>query len=672
MQTSTFIYIILSILFSFSVAFFQYFYKEKRKPKINIFLFILRGLSLFLLCLLFINPKISNTLTTYVKPTLSVLIDNSYSIKHFNEQNNIDKLLKEIKNNKELNNKFDINTFSFAKNIKVLDSLSYQSSQTDISKALKSIDDIEKLNNGAIVLLSDGNQTIGDDYEYIKTSKPVYPIVLGDTTRHKDVKISLLNVNKYSYLNNNFPVEAMLLYDGNEPVKTQFSIYKDGKVIFSKKVAFSKEKNSVTVTTNLSADTKGMQYYTANIGKIKGEKNIKNNRKSFSVEVLSEQQKVLILHSVLHPDLGALKKSIEKNKQRKAEISSVYKFNKKLSDYQLVIFYQPNYSFKRYFDLRKSNYWLITGSKTDWNFINNQQKFIQKRVISSSENYLGVYNSSFLTFIQKDIQFDNFPPLQDRFGTVTMQKKGQILLYQKLKGFTTTEPMLVFFEETDNKVAFLLGENIWKWRSSSFLQKNSFEEFDEFVANIVQYLSSNEKKNRLDFKVKPNYEANSPITISGLYLDNNYQFDNRASIQITIINSDTKERRVIPFSLINNAYFVNIENLTSGRYSYTISVAGQKIKKSGRFRISNFNAEEQFTRADNKKLLKLATKTNGNIFYPNKINELIDLLNKDEKYFTIQKKTEKKENLLNWKWILFIFVCLLTLEWFLRKYHGKI
>ena len=135
-------------------------------------------------------------------------------------------------------------------------------------------------------------------------------------------------------------------YEGKENVTSQFSIYKNGKTIFTKKVQFSSEEKSKTIATNLTSTKEGLHYYTASIRKIEGEKNTKNNTKNFSVEVIDEQTKVLILTSVLHPDLGAFKKSIESNKQRSVDVVLIDKFKNQLNDYQLVILYQPNNNFK--------------------------------------------------------------------------------------------------------------------------------------------------------------------------------------------------------------------------------------------------------------------------------------------------------------------------------------
>ncbi|MDY0779419.1 VWA domain-containing protein [Tenacibaculum sp. IB213877] len=671
MQATTLLYIILAVLFSVFVGFFQYFYKVKNAPKINILLFILRTLSVFLLLLLLINPKIKNTRTENTKPVLSVLVDNSLSAQFFKEEAQIKQLVEEFKRNFKLNDKFDVNFFSFGKNIQVLDSLHFDEGQTNIAKAIQSVNDLYKNQLSATVLISDGNQTIGNDYEFTNSKQAVFPLVIGDTAQYQDIKISQLNVNKYSYIKNKFPVEALVVYDGKEAVSSVFTITKDGKKVFSKRVSLSPENNSTTVSANLTSDAEGLHYYSASISRLENEKNTKNNYKNFSVEVIDEQTKVLVLASVLHPDLGAFKKAIESNQQRQVEIVQINKFEGNLNDYQLVIFYQPNSYFRNDFQQRTSNFLLVTGTKTDWNFVNSLNLGIKKSAINQSENYRATYNAQFLTFLQKDIGFGSFPPLRDKFGSVSFDE-NQPLAYQRIGNISTEEPLISTFEKGESKFAVILGEDIWKWRAASYLKENSFQEFDEFLGNFVQYLASNKKRNRLEVNFDNLYLANQPIQLSALYLDQNYQFDNRASLQISILNSETKERKIYPFSLVNNAYQVNVEGLPAGDYSYKVTVEGQTINKSGRFKISDYQIEEQFTRANTQKLEKLANNSGGKRFYKTEQQQLINVLVNDKNYYTTQKSIDKEENLINWKWILFLIAGLLTIEWFTRKYFGKI
>ncbi|WP_418645196.1 VWA domain-containing protein [Tenacibaculum insulae] len=611
-------------------------------------------------------------ITTNSKPVLSVLVDNSISTKYFKAAKKVDSIIKEIEKNQKINQKFDVQFFSFGKEVSVLDSLSFTQPKTDINKAITSINTLTKESKNATILISDGNQTSGNDYEYTQSKSAIYPIVIGDTTQYQDIQISQLNVNKYSYIQNKFPVEALLYYEGKETVNSVFSIRKNGKKVFSKKLQFSPLKPTQTITTSLKSDKKGNQYYTAAITKIKSEKNTKNNYKNFAVEVIDEQTKVLILSSFLHPDLGAIKKAIESNKQRKATIALINDRSVNFSEYQFFVLYQPNRSFKQFFKKIQSNYLLISGTKTDWNFLNSEKLGVTKNAINQTEVYSAIYNADFLTFLQKDIHFSEFNPLKDVFGEIQITAKHQTLLYQKYAGVATQQPLLITIENDENKMAVLFGEGIWKWRAASFLSTQSFENFDAFLGNLTQYLASNKKRKRLTVKSKSLYPANAPINISAFYVDKNYQFDNRASLELTVTNTKTKEKKVLPFSLVHNSYQVSVEGLLSGDYSYKVSVNSQTINSFGKFKITDYQIEEQFTNANYKKLNSLALKTKGELFYANKVKNLLDKLSSDESYYTVQKSTTKKQNLIDWQWMLFLAIILLAIEWFIRKYYGKI
>ena len=663
------------MVLSLSVAFFQYYYKVKNKLKVTIILFALKTLSLFLLILLLINPVIEKVVIENEKPILSILVDNSKSISYFKEAESVRDIVSNVNNNNHLRDKFSINEFTFGKDLHVLDSLSFLENETNIAAAITGVTELHKEKIMPIVLITDGNQTIGYAYEFLSSKHPIYPIIVGDTTKHVDLKITQLNVNKYSYIQNKFPVEVLLNYEGSEKVKTQFSIFSQGKTIFRENVTFSSDKKSATITANLTSTKEGLQYYTASIRKIENEKNTKNNTKNFSVEVIDEQTKVLILSSVLHPDVGALKKSIESNKQRSVDVFLIDKFNNQINDYQLIILYQVNNKFKSVISQlkqRNSNYLLVSGSNSDWNFINKQQLGFTKNAIHQTENYGAIYNGSFLTFLQEDIGFNNFPPLKDTFGEIAISKEHQILLHQNINGIQTTQPLLVNFDINNQKSAVLFGEGIWKWRAASFLTTNSFEEFDKFTGSLVQFLASNKKRARIEVNVENSYPANSTIHISAFYTDKNYQFDARAALELSITSKETNEVTKIPFSLVNNSYQVEIENLASGDYSYRVEVLDQKINKYGRFKITEYQIEEQFTSANVNKLQQLATKTGGKLFYKNQIDDLANELLDNTSFYTVQKSSVKQQNLIDWKWVLFFVITLFTVEWFIRKYHGKI
>lgn len=675
MNSSSFLYVVIALVLGVLIAYFQYFYQSKDRRLLIFTLFGLRSLSIFLIILLLFNPTIKTTELQTNKPVLAVLIDNSQSTNYFKEKQEVSNLVEKFRTDQPLNNKFDISYFSFGSSFQALDSLTFLEPQTNIDQAINAVNTIYKESISPVVLISDGNQTLGNDYEYSTSTTQVYPLIIGDTITYKDLKINQLNVNKYSYLNNSFPVEALLYYEGNQPTSSEFVIRKDGKRVFSKKLLFSSNKRSITVETSLPSLQKGKNYYTASIRPLSGEKNVANNTKTFSVDVIDEQTKIGIVTSVLHPDIGALKKSIETNKQRKVDIKIINKNAFKITDYQLIIIYQPNRLFNDLFKElkeKKTNYFVITGSKTDWNFINTMQLGISKNAISKDENYIASFNQNFLTFGQNDIGFEQFSPLQDKFGEITVSKPFESLLYQNINGIALDFPLFATLEESTQKSAFLLGEGIWKWRATSYLNSNSFADFDGFISNVVQYLASTKVRKRLDVTIDAIFPSNATIDVTAFYVDSNYKFDDRATIKMELSDSNNTMNRELPFSVIGNAYQLYIEDLPAGNYTYKVSVEGQNISSTGTFRVTTFNVEEQFTNANLEKLNRLADRTGGTPYYKSEFQGLKSELLQNTDYFTTQKTITKDKNIIDWYWVLLIALLLLTIEWFIRKYYGKI
>jgi hypothetical protein len=669
------IWILLGLILSIFLGYYLYYYKVKQPTKINLLLAIIRSFVFFLIVLLLINPSIPEEVLFSQKTKLSVLVDNSSSIKYFKKDSLINHILEGLKNDKKLNKKFNIDYYSFGNKFQLSDTFNFNDNQTDISIPLKKITRIQKNRNSPIVLISDGNQTIGNDYLYTKIKEPVFPIVIGDTSKYKDVKISQINVNRYSFINNKFPVETILQYDGVQPVRLRYSIENNGKIIYTKIIKFTDKNNSRILKTFIKASQEGLNVYKSKIQYLENEKNKANNYKNFSVEVNNKQSKILIVSSFYHPDLGALKKAIERDKQRKVNIEIIKSKKHQINDYQLIILYQPDEKFNlllKQLNSNKLSFMLITGSKTDWSFINNESLGITKKNINQLENYSASFNNSFFTFSQKNIGFENFPPLLDYFGELNIMIPHQTLLFQNINGYSSQRPLLVAANENNQKKIFLFGEGIWKWRSSSFQKKNSFINFDKFIGSIVQYASNKKIRDRLDIDIKPSYNINSKILISAFYIDENFQFDNRATLLFTVLNKNTKEKKILPFSLSDSSYQLYLNSLDSGKYEYTVSVNEQDISKKGNFVVNDFLVEEQFTSANSNKLGLLAKKTKGELYFEDNYNLLMDKLVNDDQFQIEQKSKQISSNLINKTWMMLVIVTLLSLEWIIRKYIGKV
>ncbi len=669
------IWILFFLVLSSLFGYFLYYYRVKQPAKIDLLLAIIRSLVFFLVLILLVNPSITKKVLSSHKTKLSVLVDNSSSIKFLKKDSLITHILGSLKNDKKLNDNFKINYYSFGSTFKLSDTFSFDEYQTDISVPLERISKLQNNTIHPIILISDGNQTIGSDYQYTSINDPVFPIVVGDTSMNNDVRISQINVNRYSFINNKFPIETILQYEGIKPVKLRYSIENNGKVIFSKLLNFSEKNNSQILRNYIKATQEGLNLFKSKIEYLKNEKNIVNNSKIFQVDVINKQSQILIVSSFYHPDLGALKKAIESDKQRKVSIKIIGNDDIQINDYQLIVLYQPTKEFDsllNQLNSNKSSFFMITGSKTDWSYINNKSLGINKKYINQLEKYTPVFNTSFLTFSQKNIGFENYPPLSDYFGEVLISIPHQTLLFQNINGYLSQMPLLINSNENNQKKVFLFGEGIWKWRSSSFQTYNTFKYFDRFIGNIILYASNNKIRDRLDIDIKSSYNINSEISINAFYVDENYQFDNRATLLFTLLNKNTNQKRTLPFSLSNASYQLNLSSLDPGKYEYIISVDGQNISKKGKFVVNDFFVEKQFTRANSDKLDLLAKKTKGELYFEDNYNLLVDRLVNDKKFEIQNRSIEIISNPINFRWIMILLIFLLSIEWLIRKYMGKV
>ncbi len=677
MQTETIIYIIIAAITALLLALFQYIYKSKLKSNLRYILTGLKTISIFGILLLLINPKFESFTYYDEKPTLVIAVDNSESISYLKQDESATQIINDLRANSELQERFNIQTYSFGKSVKSLDSLNFNERQSNLSLALKQFDEVYANQTAPIVVISDGNQTYGSDYSYTAkgVKQPIYPVILGDSTVYSDLSIKQLNVNRYVYLKNKFPLEIITNYSGNESITTELKIWSGNSVLFRKKLQFDPSKSSEIISTALVANSVGVKTYRVELSSLESEKNTVNNSKNFGVEVIDQKTNIALVTDRLHPDLGALKKSIESNEQRSVSILKPKEYLTKVDDFQLVILYQPNNSFNSVLSKIKSqnlNTFIITGATTDYGILNNKLLRFNYDVTNQTEDFQPSLNRNYNTFIIDNLDFENFPPLKSEFGTLEFLAPNDIILFKTVNGINTNQSMLSTFEYDNSKHALLSGEGIWRWRAQAYLDSESFNDFDSFINKLVQFLSSNKKRNRINIDYKSFYNGNDEVIITSQYFNKSFEFDNSASLTIMLKNKVDNSLKEVPLLLNSGNYTVDLSGINSGLYDFTIKHNSEAVSASGSFQVLEYNVEQQFLNADIDKLKTIADKSNGNYFFSQQSNQLINNLLGDKRYATIQKSTKNIVPLIDWKYLLGLIVLSLFIEWFIRKYNGLI
>ncbi|WP_273566724.1 VWA domain-containing protein [Maribacter halichondriae] len=675
METRTILLIIAAVIVALGIVIFQYFYRTKKRGNLSVILSFLRFIALFGLFLLLINPKFTRQTYTLEKPNLILLSDNSSSVAK--EKDVLSDVTNSLMANKSISDQFEVETYSFSNILKNSDSLSFSGRNTNITGALSSLYDIYANSNTAIVLLSDGNQTLGQDYAFYERDNkmPVFPVVLGDTTQYEDVRIDQVNANRYAFLKNKFPIEIYVAYNGERNITSNVSISIDGKQVHQERVNLSNQNNSKILNTLLEASSVGPKSIQVVVSQVDNERNTLNNKKNIAVEVIDEKTNVAIISDMLHPDIGALTKAIESNEQRSVSVLNPKVSAKELDDVDLFILYQPNASFNGVYDYikkRNANSFTVCGTHTDWNFLSRVQTkydFEDNGIVQEVSPQL---NSGFTKYDISEISFQAYPPLNSDGGLVGSYGGLDVLMNMKIRGAEMRSPLMFVAQNNIQKEAFVFGENLWKWRMQSYREHQDFKNFDDFVGKLVLYLSDNKSKERLQLDYESIYEGSNSAKISASYFDEAFVFDSNANLSIKLKGTDDEVSKEIPMLLKGTYYEVNLAGLEAGKYNFTVTEKSENRSKSGSFTILDFDIEQQFASSEYKKLGLLANNTGGTLFFPSQIDSLIQFVKNDERFRPIQRGAENVVSLIDFRWLLGIITAALALEWFIRKYNGLI
>jgi len=257
------------------------------------------------------------------------------------------------------------------------------------------------------------------------------------------------------------------------------------------------------------------------------------------------------------------------------------------------------------------------------------------------------------------------------FGDFKESGNAEILLYQKIGKIGTKKPLLLFGEQNNIKMGVLCAEGIWKWRLFDFLQHQSHDIFDEVIGKSITYLALKEDKRKFRISMDKNiFNENEKVVFDAELYNQSYELINEPDASLTITNSSGKDFN-FTFNKKGKAYVLNAGFLPVGNYTYrgTVNNSGEQLTYSGQFSVQPIQLEVFETTADHGVLQLLSEKYGGSLVYPNNINTIATTL-QENPIKPVQYNTSKTRSIINVKWIFFVLLGLMILEWFIRRYFG--
>lgn len=648
-----------------------------------------RTLVVATLAFLLFAPLVRRISHTPEKPVIVIANDNSISVKAIQPSGfDAKKYQQDLKQLADrLSEKYEVKTYSFGDSVKQGFSFT-GNDQTSNGTALVSQlnDELLNRNVGAIIMASDGIFNRGGNpiYELNKIKAPVYTIAMGDTIPKRDVLIANVNYNNIVYLDNEFTLDVQVQAFESKGENVRLSVLENGKQVTEQSLSIGSASFVKDAQIKLKATKVGVHRYTVNVSEVKNEITIKNNSQTIFVEVIDGRQKVLLAAAGPHPDLATFKQAIELNKHYEVSTAIAEELESvDASKYSLVILYQlptANYSATSLINKLKQQKvatWFVLGAQTNLqNFNQVQTQLNFARANGSLQEVFPYYENNFTAYnLNTDAlkQLDGYDPLQIPFANLIIKGSYTAVLNQRIGKVNTQSPLLFFTEDNGKKNGFLIGEGIWKWKLEEAKNENTYPLVAELISKTVQYLSVKDDKRK--FKVytnKSTFEENENIVLNATLYNDAFEPVNASEVKIQIKNSEGKAYNYT-FSKVGNAYQLDAGALPQGNYTYiaSTSLGDKKYTANGAFYVNAVITEYQQTTANHQLLNTMAQQTQGKMYMPANLLNIVDDLEKSGQVKTITYEDRRYEEMINLKWIFAIILVLLTTEWFFRKRNGE-
>jgi len=532
-------------------------------------------------------------------------------------------------------------------------------------------------NLGAVILATDGLYNKGSNPVYAseKIKSPIYTIALGDTTIKKDLVLLDVEHNRLAYLGNEFPLQVVVQAKKLKNSVSTLTIQKGNSTLFTQKININSDAFTTTIPVYLEAKNVGLQHYKVKLSSLDNEMTLANNQRDVFIEVLDSRQKVLILSDAPHPDVAAIKESIEANQNYEVESFTVNKFNKSLKHYNLVILHKlPNRdepATKIMNEIKASDIpvWIISGANTIL-----KSDLSVNTTIQRTNECEAVLDQNFPLFTVSDElrkAYKYFPAVVCPYGTFPQANGSNTLFYQRIGMVETQMPLMAFSTFGENKMAVFYGEGLWRWRLQDFAAHSNHDLFDEFISKTVQYLAVKVDKSFFKVSSPSAFFENEHILLKAELYNDSYELINEPEITVVIKDANDKKYN-FTFGKTSDAYRLDAGMMPVGEYKYEAKVkVGNKLyAQRGVFHIMPLNVESFNTVADHQLLYTIAQTHGGELFYPNELDKLFEKINSREDIRSVSYTHNTLSDLINLKWIFFLILLLLATEWFVRKRNG--
>ena len=680
-------YVFLCVALAAGIAFLLYRGKHPWSATWNRILSVFRFVLIFGLLFLLLGPIVKQVRNIFEKPLFVILFDNSASIGETTSQAQRQQLESDLRNiGEELsNNEFEVLVTNLQG--KEADTIRYDATSTDLHNALKNLhQEYEGRNLAGVIIPTDGIYNAGLSPLYGNYKFPVYSVGIGDTSERSDIAIKNISYNRIAYQGNKFPVRVELQVKNMPEQNVSVQLLQNGKAIDSQTKRI-RSNELLVYDFQPVANEQGIQKLDIIVQQKPEEHNKRNNHSSIFVEVVEGKKKILLVAASAHPDIKPLREVVVQNANYDflLHIPGVAEDDLKsvdASQIDLVIFHQvPDVRGRAtpYFNqfLRsKASLLFVIGQLSDLRTLaQNNMPLKFDTPPREFDQVTPVTNPGFGNFTltpELASLLTDYPPVSVHFGRIKIPLTATPVLFQKVGSVSTEKPLLAIDNQDGRKIGIMLGEGLWRWRLNEYDRTEKTAGFDELFGKLIQYLSTAEDKRKFkSYPIEQDFSETESVVFESQVYNDIFEpvYGNKIDISITGPNGAKSNYNYV-ISPGNTRY--EIGGLKEGVYRYTsrTSINNRPEEVKGEFAVIARQAELQNLTADFDMLRKLARNTGGKFYHSSQTAALkSDLARQDAK--AVIHTEESYNHMVNLKWVFWILIALISMEWVARKFFGS-
>lgn len=660
--------------------------KDGLAPELAMTLAVVRAIAIALLSFLLLEPVIRTMVREVRKPVVVIAHDGSSSLMAAGDtlalrstyEGNLKALVE------RLSDTYEVRSFTYGGSVREGLLFDQQDALTDISQLFREVyDRIAGPDLGAIVIDGDGIYNRGRDprLDAERSGVPVFTIALGDTTVRPDLVLREVEHNRINYMGNEFPLVARIEARSLKGQRSRVSVTHNGKEVAAKEITINSDPYFEEVPFSLKADRPGMQRYTVEVRALSDEATSVNNTQDIYIDVLDARQKVLLLGASPHPDLGAMRNALGGLEGYETTLAFAKDFSGALEEYDLVVLHglpslqQPIQPVLVRAAAKGIPLLMILGQGSDLVAFNSIGAGVQVTgARPTTVDALAAVDKSFSAFTLDEEMaraLERFPPMQVPFGQYELGRSANALVNQRIGAVKTAYPLIAVVQQNDRRMATIAGEGIWRWRLAAQQQYGDQQHVDRLIHKLVQYLALKVDKKRFRVEHASAFNSSEAVLFNAELYNPSYERVNEPEVELTLRD---EEGRDFPyaFSRSGDSYRLDAGRLPAGRYTWNArtTLDPERFTASGELVVRPVIAELLSTVADHGLLADLAVSSEGLMVYPDDL-EAVERAIRERSQIVAQSYTYTGfSDLISLRWIFFVLLGLLTVEWVARRRNG--